>query len=153
MIFWALSSLILSTFYAGFLSSILSIPRHYYIDTIQRLADECYAGNIVPLIQANTSAIKIFTMSERKDFQMIWRNTRQIVNSERGIQMIIEQNFFNRKKYSLITTSYSLKYYRFQYGKHLLYLPPLEQFESSFYPFYVSIPVRKSFEHIESFNI
>lgn len=82
---------------------------------------------------------------------MIWQKTQQIINTEQGIQMIFEQNS-NGKKFSLITTRYPLQYYQFKYGKHLLYLPP-EQLESSFYPFFVSIPIRKTFEHIESFNI
>ena len=90
-------------------------------------------------------------MSKRKDFQMIWEKTQQISDTEEGIQMIIEQNLYG-KKFSLITTRYSLQYYQCHYGKNLLYLPPL-QFESSFYPFLVSIPLRKSFEHFQSFDI
>ncbi|KAH9521775.1 Glutamate receptor ionotropic, kainate 4, variant 2 [Dermatophagoides farinae] len=150
MSFWILSVLILSTMYGVFLSSDLAIANHY-IHTIQHLADECHSQNIIPLIQANTSAIKTFSMSKRKDFQMIWQKTQQISDTEEGIQMIIEQNL-NGKKFSLITTRYSLQYYQCHYGKNLLYLPPL-QFESSFYPFLVSIPVRKSFEHFQSFDI
>ncbi|XP_075676961.1 ionotropic receptor 40a-like [Dermatophagoides pteronyssinus] len=151
MLCWAISAFILSTLYAGFLTSTLSIPNNNCIDTIQRLADECYAQNIIPLIQANTSAIKIFSRSDRNDFQMIWQKTQQIINTEQGIKMIFEQNVYG-KKFSLITSRYPLQYYQFKYGKNLLYLPP-EQLESSFYPFFVSIPIRKTFEHIESFNI
>mgnify|MGYP000318312789 CR=1 FL=1 len=63
VILWTISALILTTFYGGFISSILTIPINTGITSIYRLAEECESHNIIPLIQGNKNTVRRFNVS------------------------------------------------------------------------------------------
>ena len=62
VIFWTFSALILTTFYSGFISSILAIPIHDGITTVHQFAEQCESQNIIPLIRNNTSWANVFSV-------------------------------------------------------------------------------------------
>ncbi|KAH7639541.1 glutamate receptor delta-1 subunit precursor -like protein [Dermatophagoides farinae] len=148
VIFWTFSALILTTFYSGFISSILAIPIHDGITTVHQFAEQCESQNIIPLIRNNTSWANVFSHSKIDVFQTIWRNSRLINDTEKELRIIASQSMMNGddRKFAMITARETLRYFRFLFGDGSIYTPP-DGDDSTFYPILVSIPVRLSFEY------
>lgn len=59
IIAWILATFILSTFYAGCLLSMITIPHDHRINSLRRLSRYCKQGNMVVLTENNTATMKI----------------------------------------------------------------------------------------------
>ncbi|OTF69172.1 Ligand-gated ion channel-like protein [Euroglyphus maynei] len=151
-IIWALSSLVISNFYTGYLCSMLTLPSTNQIDSIEKFAHACENGQLIPLGLKNTNVMNIISKSNMQSLKTIWRHIKLIKNRETGMNMIsaqLELPISERIHYAIISPRERLRF--LQMNDNIIHLPPKNS-DSSIYSFFVAIPVRKSFRHRKHFD-
>ncbi|XP_046910095.2 elongation factor 1-gamma isoform X3 [Dermatophagoides farinae] len=141
---WMFAMMVLSNLYGGNLCSILATPSPHPFETIEKLAQACRSGFIIPL-GLNTPFYDNLIISEYL----------QIVSSkEEAIQMILQSKSLefhgSQQQYAFIYSRERLRLARSFYGHNLLYVPP--RTKSTFFSMIMAMPVRTDFPYRKPFD-
>ncbi|XP_027193722.2 uncharacterized protein LOC113788469 [Dermatophagoides pteronyssinus] len=156
---WMFIVMILSSAYGGCLFSIMTIPHHNNIDTIDELVEQCNQNRIIVLVENGTASMIEIQTSQRSLMTILNKHLQVVQYQLWAAEMILNASMENdngndhhNQRYAFIQQYTMLKHLQMIYGRHRLYLPKSNNDHSSLIKTLNVILLRKSFPLAREFD-
>ncbi|XP_075677616.1 uncharacterized protein LOC113788482 isoform X2 [Dermatophagoides pteronyssinus] len=155
-IIWIFVTFLLTTFYADYLLSMISIPRVRHINSLRRLSQHCRQNNMIVLMENNTTAMKIVkTMANDTLFAPIVAHLKIVNHQNEAIDLLLQQQQYestNNQKYAFIQHRTMLKIIQNNYGDRLYLSKYNSKRSSSIYMGLTCFLLKQKFPYLKQFN-